>query len=45
MIKESKDKQKAVAMFCLNEGVALRKVREYLLILRLAGKIDKDVTI
>lgn len=45
-IKEnSMDVQKAIANFCLNEGVSLRTVREYLKFLKLAGKIAEEISI
>ena len=37
--------EEIIAKFVLKEGVSLRKVREYLRLLKLAGKIEKDVTI
>lgn len=37
--------EEIIARFVLREGVSLRKVREYLRLLKLAGKIEKDVTI
>lgn len=45
-IKENGENvQKAIANFCLHEGVSLRTVREYLKFLRLAGKIDEKISI
>lgn len=45
--KKSKGKTYAevISGFMLDESVSLRKVREYLKILRLNGKISKDATI
>ena len=46
VIKENGENvQKAIANFCLYNGVSLRTVREYLKFLKLAGKIDEDVSI
>lgn len=45
-IKEnSGDVKETVANFCLSEGIALRKVKEYLKLLKLSGKIVDDVEI
>jgi len=46
IIKENGENvQKTIANFCLYEGVSLRTVREYLKFLKLAGKIDEEVSI
>ena len=47
MLKENQteDPEKIIAKFCLLEGVSLRKVREYLKILKLAGKIGDEASI
>lgn len=37
--------EEIIAKFVLKEGISQRKVREYLKLLKLAGKIEKDVTI
>lgn len=44
-IKNSRNPKAAIANFCLEEGVSLRTIREYLKFLRLAGKIEDDVVI
>lgn len=41
----SVDVQKTIANFCLNEGVSLRTIREYLKFLKLAGKINEEISI
>lgn len=46
VIKEnSTNVQKSIANFCLSEGVSLRTVREYLKFLKLAGKINEEISI
>lgn len=37
--------EKIVAKFCLNEGISLRTVREYLKFLKLTGEISDDISI
>ena len=44
-LKTSNNSQVTIAQFCLDEGVSLRKVREYIKFLKLAGKIKEDVKI
>lgn len=41
----NKTNEEVIANFVLKEGISLRKIREYLKLLKLAGKIEKDVTI
>ena len=44
--KEDTESYKSViAKFCLNEGLSLRTIREYLRFLKLAGRIGEEISI
>jgi len=43
--KSSETYQEVIAKYVLKEGVSLRKIREYLNFLKLAGRIDGGITI
>lgn len=43
--KSPEELKKKIALFVLNEGISGRKVREYLKFLKLAGRIDEEITI
>jgi len=45
MMKEKGDQSEAIVLskFCLQEGVSWRIAREYLSILKLAGKLDATI--